>query len=219
MHDPDFDPYLPPRAPIGLDKPKDHAGEPPWLTIWTQPRRTIRGIVEADPNYLVLPLAALSGIANSLGQSTRQGSPSPLVTIGLAIVFGSIAGIIGNHVMGFFVTLTAHWLGGTASRQETRAALAWSFVPGLAILPMSLLILLWNASGLHWPGLTVQASFVGMLLTIWVLVVGAKCVGEVNLFSAWRGFFAWILGGLMLVATVSLPFVAFVLLIHGLNNG
>lgn len=214
MHDPDFNPYLPPRAPVG-----PVADGQPWLTIWTQPRRTIRGIVDANPDYLVLPLAALSGIADSLRLSSRQGASSPLVTIAVAIVFGSIAGIIGLSILGFFITLTAHWLGGTASRQETRAALAWSGIPGLAMLPLSLLILLTNASGLHWAGLAVRASFAGMVLAIWGVVVGAKCVGEVNLFSAWRGFFASILGGLLLVAIVALPLVGFALLVHGLNNG
>ena len=38
----------------------------PWFSMWLHPRRTIRQIVETNPERLVMSLAAVGGIAEAL---------------------------------------------------------------------------------------------------------------------------------------------------------
>ena len=48
----------------------DLSRESPFLTIWTRPRATIRGIIEQNPNYGVLPIAIAGGIIQRFNSST-----------------------------------------------------------------------------------------------------------------------------------------------------
>ena len=43
---------------------------------------------------------------------------------------------------------------------------------------------------------------VAMVVGVWSLVIMCKCVGEVSLFSAWRGFGAMLLAGLLIAVPI-----------------
>src|SRR5258708_2429942 len=107
MHDPDFDPYLPPRAPVGTLRKKPAGTESvegnPWLTVWTRPRGTIRSIVDSDPSRSVILLSVIAGITSTLGNAISKDSGDQMslsFIIGLALIGGSIGGIFGNLLFG-----------------------------------------------------------------------------------------------------------------------
>jgi hypothetical protein len=188
----------------------DLSRERPFLTIWTRPRATIRGIVDTDPTYQVIPLALASGVIQALYAAPalpQMGLPLPAV-VAIAIVVGSIGGFLCLYAGAWLVRLSAPLVGGRAELRDVRAALAWSMVPLLATFPFWLLRLgvfgnetifatvlrvLANPS----LALLLFASFcVELILQVWTLVVLAKTLGEVQGISAWRAL------GLSLVLTL-----------------
>ncbi len=235
MHDPDFDPYLPPRAPIGFAKSKafgtDHVEGNPWLTMWTRPRGTIRMIVDTDPSRSVILLAVIYGISSTLSRSMQKdtGDVLPLpALLGLAFIGGSIGGIIGNWICGALVRWTGSWLGGVATLDECRAAIAWGSVPHAVNLGLMLVLLLvfgqdlFRSTGLDDVGmgkgvLLIAVGLTQVTLGIWSAVLNVKAVAEVHRFSAWKGLGAFLLVGLLFLGVVVLIVVVAVLFDAGIG--
>lgn len=190
----------------------------PWVGIWTQPRATVRQIVDTNPRYMVLPIVIMLGVATGLsGASDAATDPDMQKITGdsLAAVAGAlIAGIIFMPLFwllnSWLISITAGWIGGQATLTETRAAYAWGSVPGLFGAPLSLLVLiLLPQQGLaRLQGLIAISNVVEGVLGIWTFVALCKCIGEVNRFSAWKGWGAMILAGLLLM--VPLMVIVFV---------
>ena len=191
----------------------------PFLTIWTQPRQTIRAIVETDPTWLVAPLVMLAGVAQALLRASTQRIGDRLslrATLTLVVVTGPLAGFVGLQVAGWLLALTGRWLGGRARPEQVRAAIAWSSVPTLASLPIGILLLAvlgremfttktptidaYPALGL----LLLTGQVVAALLRGWSVLLLLKCVGEVQGFSAWRTSWSLVLTGLVVVVPIGL---------------
>ena len=188
----------------------------PWFSMWLHPRRTIRQIVETNPDRFVLALAAVGGIAEALtnASSDSKGDNLSLRAILLtALIGGPLMGVLGLWLGGILLRWTGGWLGGQADTRRVRTALAWANVP----LVWSLLLwvpalLLFGAelfteatpvldassmlSGLH-----LVFSFGIGIVSIWSLVVFLHALGEVQGFSAWKALGNSILTGLV----VALP--------------
>jgi hypothetical protein len=221
MNDPDFDPYLPPRAPIGFEKERGSKtigliGNP-WLTMWTQPRATIRGIVETDPSKNVSMLVIISGITGAMNNAMQRNTGDQLGLPGVLIaslIGGMLGGALWIWIFGGLTTWTAHWIGGNATTQETRAALAWGAMPNVVIFAMLVMatmvfgISLYQKEMANDGSLMIQGlALIGLglselVLGIWSLVITCKAIGEVNRFSAWKGFGAMLLSGLVVVGIV-----------------
>src|SRR5271157_2600712 len=86
----EMNPYAAPEADlsredVGRSKTRgiDVSVENPFLTIWTRPRATIRGILNTNPTYLVLPLAMAGGVIQALGRAAQMnaGDQLPLARI------------------------------------------------------------------------------------------------------------------------------------------
>jgi Yip1 domain len=233
VHDPDFDPYLPPAATIGYAKPKtpnsatEAVGGNPWLTVWTRPRGTIRAIVDTDPSRSVLPLAMIYGISSTLGRSMQKSPGDVLslpVVLGIALIGGSIVGIIWIYIMAALVRWTGSWLGGRATLDECRAAIAWGSVPSAVNLALMLGLIgvfghdLFRTTGLDDVGMTkgVILLVVGLgqvVIGVWAAILTVKTVAEVHRFSAWRSLSAF----LLIVAVMLGVIVAIVLAVFALR--
>jgi hypothetical protein len=118
------------------------AVENPWLTIWTRPRATIRGIVDYDPTYRVVPIAAASGIVQTLDRMMQKNAGDMLslaALIGLAAVVGSLAGLVQLVVAGWWFSNMGRIFGGRADSKQVRTVVAWAVVPSFATVPFLVL--------------------------------------------------------------------------------
>ena len=113
----------------------------PWFSIWFHPRQTIERIIWNDPKQQVIILAVLAGIVQAFDSTKRYdvGIVSGLLVM---ILTGSISGLIFVYFGGWILRITAMLLGGTASPEESRAALAWSNVPQITLLVLAFLPML-----------------------------------------------------------------------------
>lgn len=193
-------------------------GLDPWLSMWTQPRETVRHIVQSGGDYGVLLLAALGGVAQVLDRATSQnlGDEMSIGAILLAaLVAGPIAGILGLYVFAWLLEVSGRWIGGRGSGSDLRAALAWGSLPNAAGLLLWIPALalagreMFTAST---PQLEAQPLLAMLLLpigliwialAIWAFILILLAVAEVQRFSAWRALGNLLLGGVLF----AVPFV------------
>lgn len=173
----------------------------PWTAIWTKPRATIQQIVDTDPTHWVLPLGALAGISSTLDQASIKslGDQFNLPEIlGIAIIGGILVGILMLFISGALLRLTGKWLGGVATQQQIRAAIAWSSVPlvfsMLLWIPQYALVgneLFTTETPILNSNPTLLLATLGfmvleLVLAIWGLVIFLKCLGQVQKLSVWK---------------------------------
>jgi hypothetical protein len=203
----------------------------PWLSIWVAPRQTIRKIIEVDPAKNVMLLAMLAGIGNALDKASSRNAGNALPLIGIlaiCIILGPIGGILSLYIGGALFRWTGSWLGGEASSEEVRAAIAWSYVPTILILPLWIPKLLIFGEELFIsstpriaanPVLSILLpgfSVIELVVGIWAFVVFLKCLGEAHGFSAWKALGASILGTLVIL--VPLLCIIGIFIIPGLSR-
>jgi hypothetical protein len=185
----------------------------PFLSIWTQPRATIRRIVDSDPTRNVIALAAIGPALSSLlfqWSAAMNGTANQSVLwplfVALNVAFRAVLGILLLYISGVVFRWSGALLGGTASRVEVRAAFAWSQVPGIVVAIVLMLALF---AGVPLPKMLpgqlpqIDPAFYKVMvvvgpLAIWGFFINLKCFGEVHRFSAWRA-----LGAILIPALIA----------------
>lgn len=197
----------------------------PLLTIWLKPRQTIRSIVDNRPSYLVLILAVIFGINSVIDFAMDRSLGDLFPMLYLLVIFviaGPLTGLAVVYLGGLILSWIGRLLGGAATPQETRAAVAWSSLPqciGLGLNGIYMMVFGLEAFTFETPRTDAMfasnpnlLSFMGAFLlvlvvlmavaTIWSLVLLVICLAEVHHYSIKRS-----------VVTVFIPgFVLFLLL-------
>ena len=195
----------------------------PFFTIWTEPRATIRRIVDTDPTRDVITLAAAGPAINALvGQWSKAISNNANLSVlwpawvVVSVVVQAALGVVFLYIFGALFRWSGNLLGGVASRLEVRSALAWSQVPAIA---GEIFLLIAVLSGMPMPQPNpgsfphidpafYKILFIEGVFGIWGFVVSLKCMGEVHRFSAWRAFLAILIPPLIVLVTIGLVIFA-----------
>lgn len=223
-------PYAPPSAPVAdVEKPVDAGTLNPWFSMWTKPRATIAQIVARDPTHLVLPLAAISGFSQALDRASMRSAGD---TLDLSVIFlfaaigGAVGGIITLYLGGLLLRWTGSWIGGTATSEHIRAAVAWSGVPLVWALVLWVPELALFGKDLFTTETPRIDASVGMLLLFlgfaaievvvgaWAFVVALKSLGQVQGFSAWKA----LANGLLALLVVIVPIALLAIGVGALNG-
>ena len=111
----------------------------PFFTIWTEPRATIRRIVDTDPTRNVIALAAIGPAINALAGQWSKAMEQQRQSVGAVAVVGrrnvafqAVLGVVFLYIGAAVLKWSGGLIGGVASRVEMRAAMAWSQIPGIA---------------------------------------------------------------------------------------
>lgn len=188
----------------------------PWLSIWVQPRETMREILDTNPKYGFLILCAFYGfpMAMSFAQSFSLSSVVPTWSIVIAaLVLCTFLGFVGIYISTWLLYVTGKWIKGTGSFQDIRSAVAWSNVPNV-VTSITWLILLGFFGGQVFSKGFSETTFVGYqagvvflvflvqsIVSIWGFIILLKTLGEAQGFSAWRA-----------LLNIAIPFVIVVAL-------
>ena len=193
-----------------------------FLTIWTEPRATIRRIVDTDPTRYVIALAAvgpaIGALAGQWSKALGNNAALPVlwpIWVAVSVAIQAALGVLVLFVMGAVFKWSGSLLGGVASQIEVRAALAWSQVPAITAEIVLLIAVLLGVPMPHAaPGTLphIDPAFYKVIvvegvLGIWGLVVSLKCMGEVHRFSAWRALVAILIPPLIVL--VAIGFIVF----------
>lgn len=182
-------------------------------TIMIRPRITIRRILDAGPDRMIIPLVLLVTIATFLGDVDRSSLDAlrkapvhfGLLVAGICLAV-AVAGLLLFYVFSWIAFGVSRLLEGTATPREIRSAMAWGAAPAIwALLYRLPVVLLWPGwesrmrvgsdqlvikPSLMGMGCVATVIFVALELTmfIWWLVVASNTLGEANRFSTARGF-------------------------------
>lgn len=172
-----------------------------WLSIWVNPRATIRRIVIEDPNKNLWTLAAIYGFSSLLNsfQSLALGTMMGIIPIFLiALILSPIWGYIVFNVWSWVISFTGRWLKGQGDFQSIRAAYAWSCVPILITDVLWIFTIIVFGTSLFIPVvsdavlptglamLLLSVAFIKVVLSIWSLVIYLNALAEVQQFSIFR---------------------------------
>lgn len=201
--------------------------ESPYLTIWTEPRKTIRQIVDRDPHYRVIFLVVLGAEVSALGSLmikppvVLQTGTETLTQLDHIWWLAQIAMLLASPPLAvlslYLGAVMMRWaggvLGGIANAAEVRAAMAWATIPGtvaaaLYTVALTAGIVKFQVEPPGFGALQALSQQVGifqivcLVLGVWGAVVWLKCIGEVHGFSAWKALGASMLAFAISVASV-----------------
>lgn len=196
----------------------------PWISIWVEPRKTIRSIINTDPKFRFWVLSAAYGlpILFNFAQNLSLSAAFPLWAILLAsLVICSFVGAIGISIGAWLFKVTGRWLGGKGTFNEIRSAVAWSNAPSIVSVAMWIaLIAVFKEQVFvrefaemtfigYQAGVVFLAFLIQTIVSIWGFIILLKTLGEAQKFSAWKGLLnvvipfaiivgvVWILAGFM----------------------
>lgn len=197
----------------------------PFLKIWIYPKKTIRQIVETDPDLYVLPLAIISGIYRGLDNAINNAlgdSMSLFAILLFSIIAGGFGGVIGLAISTSLFTWAGKLLGGSGDRKHVRSAIAWSSLPDAILLmivtiPIAVFGKEYFSTSTPWIDshlillsiIVIPLVILSIVLSIWRVYILANCLGEVHSFSAWKGLATAVIG----ILVIAIPIIIFVVLI------
>lgn len=183
----------------------------PWLTIMFQPRKTIRAVVDSNPNRYAILLVILVGLVNGISRvvdySPNDRIPSSVAWLILGIFLGPLAALVGWGIFGEILRWTGSWFDGEATSDKVRAAMAWSAVPFIMSLPLWVTLLLLYGNELLTPGSAgierdplplIAVEILNIILTIWWYFLFWKCYAELQQLSLLKALVAILVPGLLL---------------------
>lgn len=192
------------------------AGMNPWLTMWSQPRSTIRALIHNKPAYGIYILAAIFALQSfffyanwwSLGLST-----STYLLLALGVILSPLLGLIWLYFTAFIFYLTGRLLKGAAPASHLRTAIAWSRIPTTITLLMWLILIFTSSDSvfIQEPTSGPSSIFVNLItfiLGIWSLILLIQSLREIQSFSIGRTLFniflAWILSSILFILVFGL---------------
>ncbi len=202
-----------------------------FFTIWTEPRATIRRIVDTDPTRNVIALAAigpaLNALANQWSKAIANNSNLSVLWplwVAVNVAVQAAIGVVGLYIGAAILKWSGSLLGGVATRVEMRAAIAWSQIPGIAAEIVLLTAVLMGVPTPQAPAAGtlphINPAFykilvVEVVLGLWGGILGIYCIAEVHRFSAWRAFCATLIPAFVAMIVIgAFVFIAYVLIGH-----
>ena len=136
------------------------------ITIWHKPSATLRFILENCPEKYVFGLLLISSMVSSIGRSYL--GDAPLSFIGMfffSMIFGGAIGLALLLIFAWAMSITGRMLGGEADALEFRTILAWSSVPQIATIVLTIPTLIIYGRGIF------SFEIFGGYLTGWVFLI------------------------------------------------
>jgi len=167
----------------------------PWISMWTQPRKTIRAVINTNPKMGFYFLSSIWFLQFFFLFESYYSIQFPIhwaITLIIAVILSPFLGAIMFYVFGWFLYIIGKGLNGEASYSHNRCAFAWSRLPDIIDL------IIWFAlsaflSELIFARVGVGISFIfiniiAALTTIWAFVLLVGTVREIQGFSVMRAF-------------------------------
>ena len=171
------------------------------LSMWTAPRKTIRGIINTNPDSKLFLLSLIYGLpmmfyyaqGSSLGQSYRLSTILLISLIGAVII-----GYIGINIGSALIFFTGKWIGGKASFKQVRASIAYSNVTNIVSIAIWLFLMMLfrqsvfladfpYASSLGDFAFIMNSIFlVQLVVAIWSMVIFVASLSETQGFSVFK---------------------------------
>lgn len=174
----------------------------PLLTIWTQPKETVRQLIEENKiglSVLLVMIAGIGGVITALQDSGWFLDLSPILLIIGILITGLLSGLLNLGISTLLYTGIGKLYGGHGKLRDMAIAIGPMMIPQVFVVPVLILFTLYygerffmvpEAFGIT--SISLGAYLFLTLLTatasIWSIVISSKAIGVVHGFSSWRGF-------------------------------
>lgn len=201
-----------------------------WLSIWLNPRETIRDRLDSASPGTIFLFTSLLGFSFLLDNAQSQ-SLGDRYEIQHILVSSIFLGVIFGFLYWYMISRLVLWIGnlfnGHGIWQDVRAATLWASIPFIAKLGIWLVqILLFGKEAFTEVAPRVEGSLflvilfdllliLQFVLVVWYVVVLSKAVAEVHEFSGWKGFGVSVASYLILVIGLILLYIPFLLPLMG----
>lgn len=192
----------------------------PFFSIWFSTRKTVRYVVDHKPLKYSLIIAAIAGIPNALnaaGELSKTFNLSFWLLILGALILGPLFGLIGWGISTVAYTLVGKWLGGFGTYKDMGKAMGVVLIPLIWMTPYWILSFLFAYNGTYQidptSGFTsggviwmIVSALIMIILSIWMIFIQSKAIGEVHQFSSLRGF------GTLIIPSIVLGVLVFIIM-------
>jgi signal peptidase I len=184
----------------------------PWLSVWFQPGRAIERVLAAKPRrYLALWLlvagaSASQFIVSLMGKERAVPLLDWRFLAGCAAV-ALVSGVVSVWLAAFLLRWSGRMMGGCASVVQTAVVAALGLTPLCAALVIDILFVLalGGATGQVSALVASVPSWIGVVMSIWTMVITIAMLRRVQAFGWWRAIFNYV------IATVLTLLVAMLL--------
>ncbi|MFN0065108.1 MAG: Yip1 family protein [Chlamydiales bacterium] len=159
----------------------------PWLSIWFQPRNTLRVMAQKRSSVVLIWLALLFGLLNGIGwivylYQIPEWSLQSISVMLAKILLGVVFGFINLYFSSWLFFWTGRWIQGKGSFRQVKCAVGWSYYP---FIPAALLGLLsfWLVP---YPRVQPIIALLFTVMAVWSFILALKLLGEAHSFSAWH---------------------------------
>ncbi|WP_234447802.1 YIP1 family protein [Viridibacillus soli] len=187
----------------------------PFFSIWLNPKKTVRFVLEEKSIGYAIMFAILSGIAGSfIGILDTELYPMLPIwgIVLLCTLLGPIFGLLSVSVSSLVIWLFGKLFGGQATYKEMFKGLSIGGIPEIWLFPF---MFIWMAfspvtyfkndivpGDVSFTIIAVVASIASIVIGIWQIVINVAIVSEVHRFSTWRAVLTIFIPGLILVITL-----------------
>lgn len=189
----------------------------PWISIWLEPKATIRAITNFDPKYRFILLSAIYGLPMVLNfaQNSSLIESLPLWAILIAsLVLCPFIGALGITISSLLLSWTGKWIGGKGDFLRVRSAVAWSSVPNVGTVALWIVLVGVFGSQVFFSGFS-DMPFVGYqagvifivfliesILSIWGFILLLNTLSEVQKFSVWKALLNVVIPVVLVIAAI-----------------
>jgi hypothetical protein len=165
-------------------------GLSPWISMWNQPRATVRALILSTPSYGVFLLAAMYALQSFFFYANWWSltlSEHYRFFLSLGILASPILGILWLYVTTLLFFLIGRLLRGTAPYAHLRTVVGWSLIPYSIPLFMWLILIfispqdvfIHDSEGAS----ALFINFIGVIVATWSLILLIQGIREVQHFS------------------------------------
>jgi hypothetical protein len=171
------------------------AGINPWVSMWAQPRSTVRALILKSPSYGLFRLAIIFSLqsiffyANWWSFGVKFQYPAILL---VGLVLAPLVGLLWIYLVGVIFYLTGRILKGNATQNQLRTAVVWSKIPSLATLLIWLIFIFSSPNEAfiqNGVSSSVWLTFFILILGTWSLLLLVQGIREIQGFSLTRSVF------------------------------
>ncbi|WP_422122745.1 YIP1 family protein [Planococcus sp. X10-3] len=188
----------------------------PFLSVWTQPKETVRQFIKNGKlgySMVLVSIAGIGGVITGLQDSGWFQDQSLAFWIVGILIAGIISGFLNLGINSLLYTLIGKLYGGHGKLRDMAIAIGPTMVPQIFILPLLIIyVLIYGERFFAAPadfsftsiplGAYLLLSLLIAIASIWSIVITSKAIAVVHEFSSLRGFgvFMTIVGIFVIIA-------------------
>ncbi len=178
----------------------------PWITIWTEPKQTVRALIQVDSHYGYWVLAGLYGLSSCFYgvhlYSWSLAAALPVSWLPLLMI-SPVLGAIALNLEAWILYWISKLFKGVATYSEVRCAVAW------AKIPLAIGLLMWVCFAVFSPHVSfieyltgvsvVFIIFIFFAIYLWSAVLLIEEIVEIQFFSEWKSLSVVCIGSCVLI--------------------